>query len=235
MFLNAPDRSIPVHWSLTEPFRQVLNLVQSYVTLRVPLYVSYVFHSPVGTGGWQHFDLQSELRLTFVYDTAILWKDGIGSPPQAELQGTSQSSEAPVCGLNVYRKVAVVWLCVRVFVFARCAVSYQHANQRAGTSGGELPHQGSFQGSVCGVALRRQNQKSWWGWQMIINTSLLLKFNLNSNLCPQIVESLDSVGAIHARKGSIVSKEFLGVSIVYVAAVTTELQNYVDFVCFMNF
>ncbi|KAK6305795.1 hypothetical protein J4Q44_G00245750 [Coregonus suidteri] len=66
---------------------QVLNLVQSYVTLRVPLHVSYVFHSPVGVGGWQHFDLQSELRLTFVYDTALLWKDGIGSPPQAELQG----------------------------------------------------------------------------------------------------------------------------------------------------
>uniref|UniRef100_A0A8C5EMK9 FRAS1-related extracellular matrix protein 2-like n=2 Tax=Gouania willdenowi TaxID=441366 RepID=A0A8C5EMK9_GOUWI len=66
---------------------QVLNLVQSYVTLRVPLHVSYVFHSPVGVGGWQHFDLQSELRLTFVYDTAILWRDGIGSPPEAELQG----------------------------------------------------------------------------------------------------------------------------------------------------
>lgn len=70
-------------------FYQVLNLVQSYVTLRVPLYVSYVFHSPVGAGGWQHFDLHSELRLTFVYDTAILWKDGVGSPPQAELQGKS--------------------------------------------------------------------------------------------------------------------------------------------------
>lgn len=66
---------------------QVLNLVQSYVTLRVPLYVSYVFHSPAAIGGWQHFDLQSELRLTFVYDTAILWKDGIGSPPDSELQG----------------------------------------------------------------------------------------------------------------------------------------------------
>ncbi|XP_077421790.1 FRAS1-related extracellular matrix protein 2b isoform X2 [Vanacampus margaritifer] len=66
---------------------QVLNLVQSYVTLRVPLHVSYVFHSPAGAGGWQHFDLQSELRLTFVYDTAILWRDGIGSPPEAELQG----------------------------------------------------------------------------------------------------------------------------------------------------
>ncbi|XP_077467281.1 FRAS1-related extracellular matrix protein 2-like [Stigmatopora argus] len=66
---------------------QVLNLVQSYVTLRVPLHVSYVFHSPAGAGGWQHFDLQSELRLTFVYDTAILWRDGVGSPPEAELQG----------------------------------------------------------------------------------------------------------------------------------------------------
>lgn len=70
---------------------QVLNLIQSYVTLRVPLHVSYVFHSPVGAGGWQHFDLQSELRLTFVYDTAILWRDGIGSPPEAELQGKSCS------------------------------------------------------------------------------------------------------------------------------------------------
>uniref|UniRef100_A0AAR2LKM0 Calx-beta domain-containing protein n=1 Tax=Pygocentrus nattereri TaxID=42514 RepID=A0AAR2LKM0_PYGNA len=68
---------------------QVLNLVQSYVTLRVPLFVSYVFHSPVAVGGWQHFDLQSELRLTFVYDTAILWQDGIGSPPEAELQGSA--------------------------------------------------------------------------------------------------------------------------------------------------
>ncbi|XP_051993005.1 FRAS1-related extracellular matrix protein 2-like isoform X2 [Xyrauchen texanus] len=66
---------------------QVLNLVQSYVTLRVPLFVSYVFHSPVAVGGWQHFDLRSELRLTFVYDTAIFWQDGIGSPPEAELQG----------------------------------------------------------------------------------------------------------------------------------------------------
>ncbi|XP_072320110.1 FRAS1-related extracellular matrix protein 3 [Eucyclogobius newberryi] len=66
---------------------QVLNLVQSYVSVRVPLFVSYVFHSPVAVGGWQHFDLQSELKLTFVYDTAILWQDGIGSPPESELQG----------------------------------------------------------------------------------------------------------------------------------------------------
>lgn len=50
--------------------------------------MSYIFHSPVAVGGWQHFDLQSELKLTFVYDTAILWQDGIGSPPESELQGT---------------------------------------------------------------------------------------------------------------------------------------------------
>lgn len=93
---------------------QVLNLVQSYVTLRVPLYVSYVFHSPVGTGGWQHFDLQSELRLTFVYDTAILWKDGIGSPPQAELQGRwRQRPNHSQCGSSVqtcFRKPQLWWL-----------------------------------------------------------------------------------------------------------------------------
>ncbi|XP_077984509.1 extracellular matrix protein 3-like [Glandiceps talaboti] len=66
---------------------QVLNSIQSYVTVRVPLYVSYIFHSPVAVGGWQHFDLQSQLRLTFVYDTAILWENGVGAPPDATLKG----------------------------------------------------------------------------------------------------------------------------------------------------
>jgi len=83
----------------------VLNLVQSYVTLRVPLFVSYVFHSPVAVGGWQHFDLRSELRLTFVYDTAILWQDGIGSPPEAELQGSIDSLYA----------IMPYWTCIRSF------------------------------------------------------------------------------------------------------------------------
>uniref|UniRef100_H2YPT7 Calx-beta domain-containing protein n=1 Tax=Ciona savignyi TaxID=51511 RepID=H2YPT7_CIOSA len=65
---------------------QVLDLVQSYVSLRVPLYVSYVYHSPVDTA-WLHSDQETTLRLTFVYDTAILWEKGIGTPPEAELQG----------------------------------------------------------------------------------------------------------------------------------------------------
>ena len=69
-------------------FYQVLNLKQSYVAMRIPLYVSYVFHSPIASGGWLHFDLTSQLQLTFVYDTSILWQNGISSP-EAEngLQG----------------------------------------------------------------------------------------------------------------------------------------------------
>lgn len=58
---------------------QVLDLVQSYVSMRVPLYVSYIFHSPGASGGWQHFDQQSQMQLTFVYDTSILWDNGIGA------------------------------------------------------------------------------------------------------------------------------------------------------------
>ena len=61
--------------------------MHSYVTLNVPLYVSYISHSPTRIP-WRHFDLSSDLRLTFVYDTAKMWTDGIGTPPEAELPGT---------------------------------------------------------------------------------------------------------------------------------------------------
>uniref|UniRef100_A0A8D3E1N1 FRAS1 related extracellular matrix 2b n=1 Tax=Scophthalmus maximus TaxID=52904 RepID=A0A8D3E1N1_SCOMX len=43
---------------------QVLNLVQSYVTLRVPLHVSYVFHSPGGSWG-QDLNGNIKPRITF--------------------------------------------------------------------------------------------------------------------------------------------------------------------------
>ncbi|XP_063592576.1 FRAS1-related extracellular matrix protein 2-like [Penaeus indicus] len=66
---------------------QVLDVVQSYVSVVVPLYVSYIFHSPVATGGWQHTDLTTHLRLSFVYDTSILWHQGIGAPATSELDG----------------------------------------------------------------------------------------------------------------------------------------------------
>ncbi|KAL8573258.1 hypothetical protein ACOMHN_006669 [Nucella lapillus] len=67
---------------------QVLDLKQSYVAMRIPLYVSYVFHSPVARGGWLHYDLASQLQLTFVYDTSVLWQKGISSPEsESGLQG----------------------------------------------------------------------------------------------------------------------------------------------------
>ncbi|KAM9408030.1 uncharacterized protein ACWYII_027797 [Salvelinus alpinus] len=76
----------------------VLNAVQSYVTLRVPLFVSYVFHSPSAPGGWLTFDLRSDLRMTFTYDTSILWRDGIGSPPDAPLQGSLHPTSMRING-----------------------------------------------------------------------------------------------------------------------------------------
>lgn len=57
-----------------------------------------------------------------------------------------------------------VCVCVWVFFvffscFCRGAVPNQHAYQWAGAFGGQLPHQGSFQGSVCRVSFWRP---SWW-------------------------------------------------------------------------
>lgn len=63
---------------------QVLDSVQSYVSLRVPLYVSNVYHSPASVGGWQHFDQSSNLELTFVYDTSVLWQNGVGAQAIAD-------------------------------------------------------------------------------------------------------------------------------------------------------
>lgn len=66
---------------------QVKDTVQSHMSVKVPLYVSYIYHSPTAAGGWMHFDHRSSLRLTFVYDTAVLWKDGVGPPATSILKG----------------------------------------------------------------------------------------------------------------------------------------------------
>ncbi|XP_072552171.1 FRAS1-related extracellular matrix protein 2-like [Salminus brasiliensis] len=63
----------------------MLHLVQSFVSLRLPLFVSYLFNGP---SGWMTFDLHTEMKLTFVYDTSILWQQGISSPPDTELRGS---------------------------------------------------------------------------------------------------------------------------------------------------
>ena len=51
----------------------------------MPLYVSYVFHSLAGDRGWKHIDTQTELEMTFVYNTAVMWQDGIRSAGSAAL------------------------------------------------------------------------------------------------------------------------------------------------------
>lgn len=52
--------------------------------MRLPLYVSYVFHSIGADRGWRHIDAQTELQLTFVYNTAKMWNQGIGSLMSAD-------------------------------------------------------------------------------------------------------------------------------------------------------
>ncbi|XP_064481470.1 FRAS1-related extracellular matrix protein 2-like isoform X1 [Ornithodoros turicata] len=67
---------------------QALNLVQSYVSVTVPLYVSYILHSSAAVGGWQHSDMVTELKISFVYNTAILWDHGISTPLDSRLNGS---------------------------------------------------------------------------------------------------------------------------------------------------
>lgn len=66
---------------------QVRDLTRSHLSVRVPLYVSYIYHSPSALGGWMHFDHSSHLKMSFTYDTAVLWKDGIGTPEGSVLKG----------------------------------------------------------------------------------------------------------------------------------------------------
>ncbi|CAL1537799.1 unnamed protein product, partial [Lymnaea stagnalis] len=68
---------------------QGVNTKQSYLSLNIPLHLSYVFHSPVNDKNWIHFDVASKLQLSFVYDTPMLWEKGISSRDDANgLQGS---------------------------------------------------------------------------------------------------------------------------------------------------
>uniref|UniRef100_L7LZ28 Putative fras1-related extracellular matrix protein 2 n=1 Tax=Rhipicephalus pulchellus TaxID=72859 RepID=L7LZ28_RHIPC len=56
--------------------------------MSVPLYVSYVLHSTAASGGWQHSDMVTELKISFVYNTAILWDHGISTYLDSHLNGS---------------------------------------------------------------------------------------------------------------------------------------------------
>ncbi|XP_060078834.1 extracellular matrix protein 3-like [Ylistrum balloti] len=65
---------------------QPINLKQSRVTMFVPLYVSYIFHAEAG--GWTAVNMQTDLELSFVYDTAILWQNGISTATKSKFGGS---------------------------------------------------------------------------------------------------------------------------------------------------
>lgn len=69
------------------PFAQAQNLKQSYMSLHIPLYISYMFHSPIIPVSWQHFDMVYQLRLIFVYDTASLWQNGFDDSEDTSFRG----------------------------------------------------------------------------------------------------------------------------------------------------
>lgn len=65
----------------------VKDAVQSHLAINVPLHVSYIYHSPNDEDGWTDFNHHSSFRLTALYNTGVLWKDGVALPEQAKLQG----------------------------------------------------------------------------------------------------------------------------------------------------
>ncbi|GAB6022620.1 hypothetical protein CHUAL_006715 [Chamberlinius hualienensis] len=68
---------------------QIRNETQSYVSVHVPLHVSYAFFSQMVPGGWQHTDHVSQLHLKFVYDTSAVWREGITAvSDHSQLQAT---------------------------------------------------------------------------------------------------------------------------------------------------
>ncbi|XP_014777556.1 extracellular matrix protein 3 [Octopus bimaculoides] len=69
---------------------------QSFMTLKLPLYLSYVFHSPDVPVGWQHFDTSSQLSMRFSYDTPSLWQYGIGSDTPAKQKGVLYPSSMTI-------------------------------------------------------------------------------------------------------------------------------------------
>ena len=66
---------------------QIKNAVQSHLSVKVPLHISYVYHSSNEEDGWTDFNHHSFFRLTAVYDTGVLWKNGVGLPEKADLKG----------------------------------------------------------------------------------------------------------------------------------------------------
>ena len=81
-----------MEWIIWDFFFQPISSILSAVTLDVWVFVSYVRYSPTVPGAWFHQDHQINLPLTFVYNTGIMWKNGIVSPSTVDVRGLYNSS-----------------------------------------------------------------------------------------------------------------------------------------------
>lgn len=66
---------------------QSLDIAKSQITVRVPLYVSYVYRVPRSRGDWVHYDHAMYLRLYLTYDTAVLLNNGVQTPEGGMFKG----------------------------------------------------------------------------------------------------------------------------------------------------
>ena len=67
---------------------QSRDIALSQLTVRVPLFVSYVYRSSLQRSAWVHYDYATYLRLNLMYDTAVLLKDGVQTPEGSMLKGS---------------------------------------------------------------------------------------------------------------------------------------------------
>lgn len=69
---SLQDRSKPVSFTLF-PW-QVRDSAQSFLTVHVPLYVSYIYVT--APRGWASLEHHTEMEFSFFYDT-VLWRTGM--------------------------------------------------------------------------------------------------------------------------------------------------------------
>lgn len=60
-------------------FLQVRDSAQSFLTVQVPLYVSYIYVT--APRGWASLEHHTEMEFSFFYDT-VLWRTGTFSPKE---------------------------------------------------------------------------------------------------------------------------------------------------------
>lgn len=75
---------------------QSRDIAQSQLTVRVPLYVSYVYRVPRNRGDWIHYDHAMFLRLHLTYDTAVLLHNGVQTPEGGLFNGDLWSTAISV-------------------------------------------------------------------------------------------------------------------------------------------